>query len=398
MHLVPLQCWATTTPGLEHLAAHELSRLGVTPGESEPGGVGFMATADRLADALLWCSTVNRISVRLAQFTARTFADLEKQAARVEWARVIPPGSGVHFRVTSKKSRLYHNDGIAERLERVAIGAVTGATAVRAPSAAEALEDDLTAVPPVQRIIVRIFRDEVTLSADASGALMHLRGWRQAVAKAPMRETLAASLLAASGWTDARDDGAQFLPLLDPFCGSGTIAIEAARIARRMAPGGQRRFAAEAWPMLSEATFADARERAKAGELGVLASEIVGCDRDAGAIAASMANAERAGVAADIQFVRATISQLPPDERGGFIVTNPPYGARIGERTALRDLYATIGRVVVERRPNWTLAMLSADHMLEAQTRLPLVELARTTNGGLPVRVMASAVVDKLKG
>ncbi|MGH7593668.1 MAG: THUMP domain-containing class I SAM-dependent RNA methyltransferase, partial [Gemmatimonadales bacterium] len=260
---------------------------------------------------------------------------------------------------------------------------VTGVQAIRAPSSAEEMEAEVARLPAVQRIVVRVMRDEFTVSADAAGALLYLRGWRQAVAKAPLRETLAATLLLASGW-DPR------LPLLDPFCGSGTIAIEAGLLARRMAPGRSRRFAIETWPGFGENVMTTARERAAAVERTAVAS-IVGRDRDAGAIAAAIANAERAGVAGDITFTRETISALTPDTGQGWLVTNPPYGARIGERTGLRDLYAALGRVLRERRPGWRLAMLSADRMLEAQTQLKLEEVIRTTNGGIPVRVVRSA-------
>ena len=382
-----LTCFAIATPGVESLLARELAALGIAPGAIEPGGVEFSATRGQLAEALLWLRTANRVTVRLATFGARTFAELERHAAKVAWSDVIAPGSSVHFRVTSKKSKLYHDGGIAERLERSVMAAVSGVTAIRAAGAAEELETaELQAgwIARMQRIVVRVMRDEVTLSADAAGPLMHLRGYRQAVAKAPLRETLAAALVMAGGW----DPG---LPLSDPMCGSGTIAIEAAMIARRMAPGRARRFAAQAWPGF-EAGFAEARQRASGVELPHGAAEITGQDRDAGAISASIANAERAGVADDIRFSQGTISTMTPDAGSGWVVTNPPYGARIGERTALRDLYAVLGRVVRERRPGWGLAMLSADRMLEGQLGMPMTEVLRTTNGGLPVRVVSSSL------
>ncbi|HEY8063052.1 MAG TPA: hypothetical protein VID74_09650 [Gemmatimonadales bacterium] len=377
-----LDCFATTAPGVESLLADELSGLGMVPGATEPGGVGFAATQAQLADALLWLRTANRVVVRIAKFHARSFAELERHAARVAWDDVILAGRAVHFRVTSKKSRLYHEDGIAERLERGVLGTVSDVVSVRAPSAAEEMETDVTRLAGVQRIVVRVMRDEVTLSADAAGALLHLRGYRQAVAKAPVRETLAAALLTASGWKPDT-------PLLDPMCGAGTIPIEAAMLSRRMAPGRARRFSAEAWPGF-DTEFAGARERARTVELPHGLAPISGRDRDAGAIEAAQANAERAGVAADVDFDQATISALEADSGTGWVVTNPPYGARIGERTALRDLYAVLGRIMRERRPDWGLAMLSMDRMLEGQLGMKMDEVLRTTNGGLPVRIVTS--------
>lgn len=378
-----LSCWAVSAPGAEALTAAELQALGVVPGVREPGGVAFEASAEQLADALLWLRTAVRVTVRLGSFSARTFGELERHAKGIAWASVVPKGGAVHFRVTSKKSKLYHEDGIAERLERSVLAAVTGVRAVRAPSAAEALEEDVTTLPPVMRIVVRVHRDEVTLSADAAGGLLHRRGWRRDVAKAPMRETLAATLLLASGWTPAE-------PLLDPLCGSGTIVIEAALMARRMAPGRARRFAAEAWPGLPSGIWQAARMRAAARELPAAEVSLLGTDRDAGAIESSRRNAERAGIAADVEFVRATLSQLPHDDGTGWVVTNPPYGARLGERNALRDLYAALGQMILDRRPGWHLAMIGADRMLEGHLGLPLREVLRTTNGGLPVHVVVT--------
>jgi len=377
-----LDGYATTAPGVESLLADELAGLGIAPGATEPGGVAFAATRAQLADALLWLRTANRVVVRIAKFHARSFAELERHAARVGWGDVIGAGGAVHFRVTSKKSRLYHEDGIAERLERGVAGAISDVRSVRAPSAAEAMEADVTEPPAVQRIVVRVMRDEMTLSADAAGALLHLRGYRQAVAKAPLRETLASAVLLASGWEPDT-------PLLDPMCGSGTIPIEAAMMSRRMAPGRARRFSAESWPGFDGA-FAAARDRARAMEFPRARAPIVGRDRDAGAIEAARANAERAGVAADVDFGQATISALTADGGAGWVVTNPPYGARIGERAVLRDLYAVLGRVLREQRPGWNFAMLSADRMLEGQMQLKLEEVLKTANGGIPVRIARS--------
>ena len=378
-----LSCFAATAPGTESLLRDELEALGISADDgSEPGGVEFSASHVQLATSLLWLRTATRVTVRQAVFHARTFGELERHAAKVTWTDVLAPGGAVHFRVTSKKSKLYHEDGIAERLERAASAAIARLECVRAPSAAEALESDVTQLPAVQRIIVRVMRDDVTLSADAAGALLYLRGYRQAVAKAPLRETLAATLLRASGWNPQ-------LPLLDPMCGSGTIPIEAALMSRRMAPGRQRRFAAERWPGLAPA-FAEARREAASGELPRAVASIVGQDRDAGAIAAAVANAERAGVATDITFAQAPISDVAREGGAGFVVTNPPYGARVGERNPLRDLYATLGAVMRERRGGWRLAMLSADRMLEGQLGMKVSEMLRTTNGGIPVRVVTT--------
>jgi putative N6-adenine-specific DNA methylase len=376
-----LSCWAAVAPGLESLASAELARIGITPGTAEPGGVPFDGDAATLARALVALRIPNDIQVRLAAFRANAFGELERHAGRIDWSTVICPGGAVHFRVTSKKSRLYHQDAIAERLERSVHAAVRNVRAVRAAAAAAAGEADVTQLPAVQRIIVRVFRDSFTISADAAGASLHRRGWRQDVARAPLRETLAAALLASIAWSGDT-------PLVDPFCGSGTIAIEAAQIARRMAPGRRRRFAAECWDGLLAGVVPAAQRAARDAERPGAAVAIRGADRDAGAIAAARANAARADVERDVRFDQAPVSALRVESSGGWIATNPPYGARIGERRALRDLYAAFGNVVRMHCPEWGVAFFSADPTLDAQTGLDLRLVARTTNGGIPVHIV----------
>jgi putative N6-adenine-specific DNA methylase len=381
---MPRDCFATTAPGLESLLVAELTELGFELGATEPGGVAFRATSEGLATALLQLRTANRVTVRLASFRARTFGELERHAAATDWSGVLPVGAAVHFRVTSKKSRLYHEDAIAERLERAVLVVAPGTATVRGAGEAEALERDVTALPEVQRFVVRLVRDGVTISADATGGLLHRRGYRLEVAKAPLRETLAAAMLLGAGWRGE-------VPLLDPMAGSGTLPIEAALIARRMAPGRLRRFAAEQWPSVGMVPFGLARRRATEQELPRTPVAIAGRDRDPGAVLAAIANAERAGVILDVALSRGVIGDLPADAGRGLVLTNPPYGARIGERNALRDLYSSLGAAMRDRLPGWRLGMLAADRILQGQVGLPMAEVWRGANGGIPVRFVLSA-------
>jgi putative N6-adenine-specific DNA methylase len=231
-----LECFAVAAPGLEPLVAAELRAMGelqpVAVGETEPGGVSFRTDRPGLYAANLHLRIASRVLMRIGAFHASAFHELERHAARLPWPKFVASGSPVAFRVTSRKSRLYHQDAIAQRLLAVAGGA-TPATS----------EEDAT-----QEFIVRFFRDECTVSADASGALLHRRGYRLATAKAPLRETLAAAMLVGSGW-----DGSA--PLIDPMCGSGTIPIEAALLARRIPPGMARRFAFMRWPGFDESLW-----------------------------------------------------------------------------------------------------------------------------------------------
>jgi putative N6-adenine-specific DNA methylase len=243
----------------------------------------------------------------------------------------------------------------------------------------DAVDDD------AQLFVVRVLRDHCTVSADTSGALLHRRGYRLATAKAPLRETIAAALIAASGW-----DGAA--PLVDPFCGSGTIPIEAALSARNVAPGAMRTFSAERWPgvsrMLGTRVRAELTERSRTAVAGTIA----GFDRDAGAIAAAAANAERAGVSADLTLAVRTLSAAEFPAGRGWVVTNPPYGVRVGDPERIRDLWAQLGHVLRDRARGWRVALLSPEPALERQLRIPLRVAAITSNGGIPVRLMVGDV------
>ncbi|HEX7024200.1 MAG TPA: class I SAM-dependent RNA methyltransferase [Gemmatimonadales bacterium] len=373
-------CFAITAPGLETLVAGELTALGIPPGTLEPGGVAFEATPRQLFQANLELRTASRIVVRLAEFSARAFYELERKAKRVPWTGIVSPGTPVRFRVTSRKSRLYHLDGIAERLhasvdgERPRVGRID-------PDAADPEDPDVHAAE--QLFLVRIVRDVVTISADSSGALLHRRGYRLAGARAPLRETLAAAMLIGAGF-----DGTQ--SLLDPFTGSGTIPIEAALLARRIAPGSRRGFAIERWPSFDPAIASELRAVAESRVLARAPRPIVGADRDAGAIASATGNAERAGVAGDVDFRTAALSAVIPPDENGLVVTNPPYGIRIGARGDLRDLYAALGALLREKWSGWGLAMLSADRQLTDSLGLPVAVRWESTNGGIPVALVTA--------
>lgn len=362
---------AVAAPGLEGLLAAELQAMGVQPVKKIAGGVEFSGAMLFVWRANLWSRIASRIVVRVDQFHASTFHELERRARKVEWHRFTMPGKAARFRVTCRKSRLYHSDAIAERLMRAAN------SSANAMAATDTDDDDAT--DSSQLFIVRVADDTVTISADTSGDLLHRRGYRQAVAKAPLRETLAAAMLLGSGWDKSGT-------LIDPMCGSGTIAIEAAMLARGIPPGGKRSFAFESWPGHRadewEAFAADARATAAIRAPG----RILASDRDAGAVAATAANAERAGVLEDIELRESAVSGLELPAGGGWLVSNPPYGLRVGESRILRNLYARLGNIIRERGEGYLAGLLSADPVLESQLELELTEVFRTTNGGIPVR------------
>ncbi|WP_420129743.1 THUMP domain-containing class I SAM-dependent RNA methyltransferase [Longimicrobium sp.] len=378
--------FAITAPGLEPLAQAELRAMGIRAA-AEPGGVAWTGGADDLYAANLRLRTASRVTALAAEFRARTFFELERHARKVPWERWVPRGGAVRLRVTSKKSKLYHEGAIAQRV----LEAIEHRVGPLAAGGVVADEEGGEEQGDAQLFIVRFVRDACTIRADASGALLHLRGYRQALARAPLRETLAASMLLGSGW-----DGAS--PLLDPMCGSGTIPIEGALIARRIPPGlaspdrEPRDYTFTSWPDFDVERWAKVVDRACEDILPASPVPILGSDRDDGAIEAAASNAARAGVADDVDLSVRPISAIEPPPGPGCIVINPPYGVRVGERDPLRNLYAALGRTLRAGAPGWTLALLSPDHALERQVGIPLDEAVRTSNGGIPVRLVVGQV------
>ena len=354
------------------MCAAELTEQGVRIRRTFRGGVEFGASDRQLYTANLWTRTATRIVVRVAAFTASSFSALDAALAEVEWERWMPAGTCPSVRVSSTASRLYHTGAVAERVA-AAVGTELGDGPL---------------------IVVRLVHDRVMVSVDSSGEPLHRRGWRLQTAKAPLRETLAAAAVLAAGWDRAA-------PLVDPFCGSGTIAIEAALIAAGLPPGGGRPFAFQAWPSFAPGTWASVAgvpqppgsqapgsQTAGPRTPGPPPPPIIAADRDAGAVEATRANAARAGVASLVDARQASVSELVPPPGGpGWLVTNPPYGRRTGGGD-LRDLYARLGAVVTERFGGWHVALLVADGRLAGSTGLALSTTLSTDNGGIPVRLM----------
>lgn len=368
-----LELFAACLPGLEPLVARECAALGLTVEDDGAAG-GVSCRGGDFADAMrlnLHLGCASHVLLRIARFRARHFAELQKRADAVPWRRWLRAGVPFRVRATSRQSKLRHTGGIAERVE----GAIERALGSAASADAEAV--------PVQ---VRFLDDHCTVSIDTSGRPLHERGWRLETAKAPLREDLAHALVLASGWHPAS-------PLVDPFCGSGTVPICAAVIARRLPPGGARSFAferlaafdASAWERLLVAAREQALERAPA--------PIVASDRDAGAVASAGRNAARAGVAEDLELHEAPLSTCPGFELAteqGAVVTNPPFGRRVGDATRLGPLFQSLGGRVRSLPAGWRVAVLAADRRLALRTGLPLRTALLTNHGGLRVRALVA--------
>lgn len=359
--------FAQCAPGLERLLGDELRELGVRLGRRERGGVEFRATTRQLYAANLWLRTASRVLLRVGrELPAGSFAALERTARSLDWSEWLAPGTAPEFRVTTHRSVLTHTDAVAGRLtETVAdqLGTPTG--------------DDA----PRQLFVVRLFKDRLTLSLDASGEPLHRRGWRRQGGKAPLRETLAAAMVLGSGW-DRRS------PLVDPFCGAGTIPIEAALLATDRAPGRDRDFAFARWPAFAPGTWASVTGEAAEREAAAPdPPPILGTDRDDGVVAAARANAGRAGVGEQIGLERRTITELEAAAPVGWVVTDPPHGHRLGGGD-LRDLYARFGQAVGRLGEGWTVALLGGDRVLTGHTGLELEVVLETRTGGRPVELL----------
>jgi len=328
-------------PGLEALLYAEVRALAPAAAAIEEGGVAASGDALLLHRVHLETGLALRAQLTVGRFAVDQLGDLARRAGELPWELFLPPHARVTVRAVAHRSRLYHSGAIAER---VAAGV---ARRLGAP----------TADAPEHAVLARIVADRCTLAVDTSGELLHRRGYRLASAKAPLREDLARALLIASGWD-------RTTPLVDPLCGSGTIAIEAAWLARGLPPGHLRRFAFMDGPLFDAPLWAAARDRALAAARPT-APPIAASDRDAGAVAAARANAERAGVAADIAIDCAALGHAPglthPAMPPGAVVTNPPWGRRIGGKQPLRPLYQSLGTRLRDLPGRWRVALLLAD-------------------------------------
>jgi len=384
--------FAVCAPGLEPFTALELDQSGLIGSHPalraenfltekgppyEAGGIEFQGSLHDVYRANLYLRTASRVLVRLGEFYASAFPELRRKASRLLWENYLAPERLIALRVTCQKSRLYHEAAVAER--------VAGAIADRLgkPPAAQKYGEDSGTDPP-QLIVVRLMDNLCTISMDSSGALLHRRGYRLATAKAPLRETLASAMVMASGWDMTS-------PFLDPFCGSGTIPIEAALLARRVPAGYSRRFAFMDWPNFDSKFWNELLTQAGKAILSDI-PKIIASDRDAGAIQAARANAERAGVADCIEFSRKAISAIDPPPGPGWVVTNPPYGVRLKKTNDLRNLYAQLGKVLRTRCPGWRVTVLCDRVQLIRSTGLEFDRGISMKNGGLKVRLLRCLV------
>ena len=327
--------------GLEAPIADELKRLGMANVASENGRVYF--TGDESAVA---CANVNlrvgeRVLVELGRFNAVTFEELFQGVKAIRWEDIIPRDGAFPVKGYSLNSALFSVSDCQKIIKKAIVERLRGVYGIDwFPESAETYQVQFS-----------IMKDNVSVCLDTSGEGLHKRGYRPAHNAAPLKETMAAAMVRLSRYR-GRDD------FCDPFCGSGTIPIEAALIARNIAPGLHRSFAAQSWRMIDPAVWRDAREAARAQEFHGEYS-IVGSDIDPKAIAIARENAERAGVSDIVRFEVADAAAFDRRTERGVIVTNPPYGERIMEKEQAEALYRAFG-AAWRKTENWQLYLLSS--------------------------------------
>ncbi|MDF2941146.1 MAG: ypsC [Herbinix sp.] len=316
--------------GLETVLKRELTDLGCEITKVEDGKVSYTGDANTCARANMFLRTTERVLLKVASFQAETFDELFEKTKVIPWEEFIPKdGKFWVAKANSVNSKLFSPSDIQSIMKKSIV------ERMKTKYKQDWFEESGNSYP----IRVTILKDEVTVCIDTSGESLHRRGYRKLTSKAPITETLAAALIMLTPWNKDRI-------LVDPFCGSGTIPIEAAMIGAKIAPGIQRTFLAETWKELyPEATWANARQEASDLQLKDIEMNIQGYDLDGEIVKAARQNARCAGVDHLIHFQQKPVSELSNPKRYGFIITNPPYGERLEEKNELPGLYKEMGKV-----------------------------------------------------
>lgn len=361
------EIFLATSPGLEDALYEEVRGKGFKRAKATKGGVTIQGNWSDVWRANLWVRGASRVLARIASFKVEHLSQLEALARDVAWGDILDSRASFRVDVSCSKSRIYHSGAAAERIEK----AITSALKI-SPSP----DADI-------KIMGRIDRNICTLSVDTSGDLLHKRGYKASVNKAPMRENMAALFLQQCGYKGTE-------PVFDPMCGSGTFVIEAAEIAARLNAGRLRNFAFEKLVTFDRQAWNKMRDVTRQPRNDLC---FYGSDRDHGAVKMSQDNANRAGVDELTEFKQQTISEItPPTNAKGLVIINPPYGGRIGDKQGLTPLYQTMGAVLRERFSGWRVGIMTTDSSLALATALPFLPThAPVPHGGLRVTLFQTA-------
>ena len=321
---------ATTTFGLEAVARRELEKLGYEVMKTEDGKITYLGDLEAIAKSNLWLRTSDRVLLKMGETKVKNFEELFQYVKELPWEEIIPKDGCFVVNGTTVKSTLTSLPAIQRTIKKAMVLRLS-----------EAHESELPETGAEYPIRFTLLKDVLTISIDTTGAGLHKRGYRVQNVEAPIKETLAAALIELSFWRRGR-------LLVDPCCGSGTILIEAAMIGRNIAPGLCRNFLSEKWQIIPEEIWKRARKDSAEsadyeGELSIR-----GYDIDSKAAAAAEANADAAGVRDDICFERMSVSKINIPEKSSIIITNPPYGQRIGSEEEMEIVDKALRRLMSE--------------------------------------------------
>ena len=314
--------------GLEAVLKKEIIDLGYDITEVSDGRITFAGDADAVCRANIGLRTAERILIKVGSFHAESFEELYQGVKELPWEEFIPErGKFWVKKASSVKSKLFSPSDIQSITKKAIV------EKLKLSYHTDWFKEDAESYP----IRVFLMKDEVTVALDTTGDSLHKRGYRKLESKAPIAENLAAALIMLTPWNGSRI-------LVDPFCGSGTIPIEAAMMAANIAPGMNRSFTAESWThLITPQNWKDVREEAQEEIITDIDVDIQGYDLDPEMVEIARINARKAGVENMIHFQARDIADLSHRKKYGFIITNPPYGERIGDKDILPQLYKTIG-------------------------------------------------------
>lgn len=330
--------------GLEAVLKREIYDLGYEITKVEDGRVTFEGDEEAICRANIFLRTAERVMIQVGRFKATTFEELFQGIKNLPWEEYIPEdGKFWVKKASSINSKLFSPSDIQSIAKKAMV------ERMKQKYHKEWFKEDGAAYP------VRIFllKDEVTVALDTSGDSLHKRGYRTMTSKAPLTETLAASLIMLTPWRKDRI-------LVDPFCGSGTFPIEAAMIAANVAPGMNRDFTAEEWTnLIDRKLWYECVKEAEDMIDTTVKVDIQGYDIDGDVIKAARENAKRAGVEHMIHFQQRAVADLSHPKKYGFIITNPPYGERLEDKADLPELYTQIGQAC-QRLDSWSMFLITS--------------------------------------
>lgn len=344
-----LELIATATFGLEAVVKREIQNLGYKVVKSEDAKITFLGDERAIVRSNLWLRSADRVLLKMGEFTALTFEELFQQTKAIPWEELIPIDGKFTVTGTSVKSKLHSVPSCQSIVKKAVVERLREYYCI----------DRFEETGADYTIKTTILKDKVTLTIDTSGTGLHKRGYRVRDVAAPIKETLAAAMVQLSFWRVGR-------LLIDPCCGSGTIPIEAAMIGRNIAPGLNRKFASEEWEMIPEEMWKEERRSAFEAVDYDAELKIYAFDIDGKAIEAAKENAIEAGVDDCIIFKTMDMAKLSARENSGIIITNPPYGERIGEEKQIETIYKKY-RTFMAENPTWSLFLITTDKTVEGK-------------------------------